>query len=616
MTDVAAMQIDGSSPNALPDGSRFALSGLAAELVVHLTGWMAVALLFRTEVPAAVLQPWSMIFAGLWLVRLALLSAFKRAEACAPVDADRWWAVWVVGFLISSCLWGAGAWLFYPFLDSGRVGVLLIIGYTLCIAAAPVLLNHPRAFVLCPVLYFGPVIVRIATSGLHHAYAQAGTLLLVFAMTFLLVRAFRHSLLRTLDLQRQTGELLRQLRVEKASAEAARGAAEAANRAKTEFFVAASHDLRQPLHAMGLLAGALRQKNLDGESARLAGSINESVDALEGLFSQLLDLTRLDSGVIEAQPQHFGLSEVYRKLRLRFEPLAFEKGLALRFRGSAHHAWADVLLVERIVHNLVSNAVRYTTDGTVLIGCRRRGDRLLLQVWDTGPGIDEREQGRVFDESYQVPNERRAEPPQRQGLGLGLSIVRRLAGLMDATITLRSRKGRGSVFTLELPVGHVHPELLLAAPGIPAIELTLQGRQILVVEDDPVASGALRSLLTSWGADVVALDGSASCAAWVAANPRVAPPDLLLVSHSMHGEGDGMNAVAALREHFGQITPAIVVGDSALPIREIQAQHSRVHLMLKPVVPVKLRALIGFKLGEGAHAGGHCRLEPSASGGG
>ena len=600
MTGAVAALIDPPPLHVPTAEARSAFQAMAAQLAVNLTGWAAVALLFHTAVPAAVLQPWLMAFAAFSLLRLGVLLGFRRVAQAPAARLAGWWTAWVVGLLISSSLWGTGAWLFYPHLDSGHLGVLLVIGYTLCIAAAPVLLNHPRAFLLFPVLYFGPIVVRIASSGRDDGHAQAGIVLLVFALTFLLVRSFRRSLLRTVDLQRQTDELLRQLRIEKTSADAARGAAEAANRAKTQFFVAASHDLRQPLHAMGLLAGALQRKELDAESAQLAGSINESVDALEGLFSQLLDITQLDSGVIEVQPQHSSVSELYRKLRLRFDPLAFEKGLALRFRGAWNHMWADPLLVERIVHNLVSNAIRYTADGTVLIGCRRRGDRLLLQVWDTGPGIDEREQGRVFDEMYQVPHERRADSPQRRGLGLGLSIVRRLAALMDAPITLHSRQGHGSVFTLELPIGQAQPEPPLP-PGKPHVGLTLEGRRIIVVEDDPVASLELGLMLTGWGADVVALDGAASCGAWMAAHPAAAPADLLLVGHSM-GSGDrGIEVIVALREHFGEVTPAIVVGDSALPIREIQARHSRVHLMLKPVVPIKLRALIGFKLGEGVH---------------
>jgi signal transduction histidine kinase len=601
MTDAVASVTGEETLDRKAAGVRMAAQGMSAQLVVNLVGASAVALLFESSVPASVLQPWLLIFGGFWLVRVAVLLSFIRA---APSTADRlrrWQRLWTTGLLMSASLWGAGGWVFYPHLGNVDHDVLIIIGYTLCIAAVPVLLNQPLAFVLFPVLFFGPMVVRVATSGRVDGFGQAGVLLLVFALTALLVRQFRRSLLYTFELQQQADRLMLQLRSEKTSADAARGSAEAANRAKTQFFVAASHDLRQPLHAMGLLAGALRHKNLDAESAQIVGSINESVDALEGLFSQLLDRTRLDSGAIEAQPQNASLHELYRKLRLRFEPLAFEKGLALRFRGASQHMWADPLLVERIVHNLVSNAIRYTADGTVLIGCRRRGERLLLQVWDTGPGIDEHEQERVFDELYRVPDGLRNELPQRQGLGLGLSIVRRLAALIDAPITLHSRRGRGSVFTLDLPVGQPGHEPLAPAPARPHVGLTLRGRQIVLVEDDPEANSELESMLSGWGAEVVAFRGAAACASWMAAHPAGDPPDLLLVDHSMDCGDSGLDVIAALREHFGQITPAIVVGDNALPVRDIQARLPRVHLMLKPVVPGKLRALIGFKLGEGAH---------------
>jgi len=200
------------------------------------------------------------------------------------------------------------------------------------------------------------------------------------AMTILLGRNYRQSFDNVVGLKLRTEALAVQLGTEKAVADAARQEAEVANRAKTQFFTAASHDLRQPLHAMGLFAEALRQRVHEPEVAQLVNSINESVDALEGLFSELLDITRIDSGGIEVHPQHFEVGDILRKLRLHFEPSAFEKGLALRLRGGHRVALADPLLVERILRNLVSNAIRYTNDGSVLMNCHQRGDRLLLQV--------------------------------------------------------------------------------------------------------------------------------------------------------------------------------------------------------------------------------------------
>ena len=273
MTDATATRGNQASPNVPSDEARSRFRGMAAVLAVNLTGWTAVALLFRSEVPAALLQPWLLSFAALWLARLGGLLLTWRTVPAA-LGSARWLSWWVGAMLVSAALWGTGAWLFSPHLDSTQLELLLVIGYTLCIAAAPVLLNHPRAFALFPVLYFGPVIVRIAISERGDSHVQAVILLFVFALTFMVVRGFRQSLLSKSELQRQSDRLLEQLRIEKASAEAARLAAEAANRAKSRFLAAASHDLRQPMHAMGLFAGALRHKKLDADTALMTGMAN------------------------------------------------------------------------------------------------------------------------------------------------------------------------------------------------------------------------------------------------------------------------------------------------------------------------------------------------------
>ncbi len=503
-----------------------------------------------------------------------------------------------LGTLTSGALWGATAWVFYQRGGSSQQIALIITVYTFCIAAVPVLATQPRVFLLFSALCFVPMAARVASDGSEDSYRLAGILLLIFSLTTLLARNYRQALQRALDLKLQADHLLSQLRLEKGAADAARLEAEIANRAKTQFFTAASHDLRQPLHAMGLFAEALRQKNHDVEVAHLVNSINESVDALEGLFSELLDITRIDSGGIEVHPQHFAVADLYRKLRLHFEPLAFEKGLSLRFRGAGHLAHADPLLVERIIRNLTSNAIRYTRDGSVLVSCRRRGDRLQLQVWDTGPGIAEHEQARVFEEFYQVVQAQRTEPHQRKGLGLGLAIVKRLAELMDAPIRLDSQTGKGTVFTLELPLGKRAPQLQPALSGKGPLGITLEGRLIVVVEDEPAVRAGLEALLKGWGAAIAAFDSVASCSAWAqAADPSIVAPDLLIVDYRLEHGANGVDALAVLRARFGDAVPAIVITGSTMSALDLEAQQKNFHLLIKPVVPNKLRAMIAFKLG-------------------
>lgn len=600
MTDATATRGNQASPNVPSDEARSRVRGMAGTLAVNLTGWTAVWLLFRSEVPAAVLQPWLLSFAALWLARLGGLLLTWRTVPAA-LGSARWLSWWVGAMLVSAALWGAGAWLFYPHLDNTHLEVFLVIGYTLCIAAAPVLLNHPRAFALFPVLYFGPVIVRIAISKPGDSHLQAAILLFVFALTFMMVRGFRQSLLSKSELQRQSDRLLEQLRIEKASAEAARLAAEAANRAKSRFLAAASHDLRQPMHAMGLFAGALRHKKLDADTARIVASINDSVDALEEQFSQLLDQSRIESGAIEVRAQCFAVSELYRKLRLRFEPLAFEKGLALRFRGGAQLVHTDPMLLDRIVNNLVSNALRYTRDGTVLVGCRRRGDRLLLQVWDTGEGIHEQDQTRVFNEPYQWPDMRLEDAPHRQRQGLGLSIVRGLSELMGAPVSLRSSRGRGSVFTVDLAVGHPADASQAEPLAHAAPTITLGAHTIVVIEDDDAVRQGLEALLLGWGAHVHSFDSSASFMSWAVSSHTAVTPDLVVVDYWLESGVNGVDTLAAVREHFGADIPAILISASTLSLHEIDSRIERVHVLIKPVAPVKLRALITHTIGQPAH---------------
>lgn len=568
------------------------LAGLAA-------GFGMLLLLFWNSLPLAVLLPWAALFVGLWVVRIWLAQAFRRTlRRDGIADWHPWRLRWNVLTIASAGAWGLSGWLFYTRgLGIQQTGLILVI-YTFCIAAVPVMANQPRMFMAYVAICFGPLVWRIATGGEAHSLRMAGMLVIIVTLTTLLARNYRQALQRVIELKLRADGLLEELRIEKQAAEAARYEAEVANRAKTQFFTAASHDLRQPLHAMGLFAEALRQRTHEPEVAQLVNSINASVDALEGLFSELLDITRIDAGGVDVRPQSFELEDILRKLRLHFEPTAFEKGLALTLRGGRRVVHADPLLVERILRNLVSNAIRYTNDGGVLVGARLRGDKVLVQVWDSGLGIREEEQAKVFEEFYQVPNTPAVAPHQRKGLGLGLAIVKRLADLMGAPITLRSRAGRGTVFSLELPAGTAPRPQPASLSGKSMPGLTLDGRLIVVVEDEPAVRSGLEVLLQGWGAQVASFDSVADSTAWAsAADPALVRPDLCIVDYRLESGRNGVDAIVALRERFGARLPAIVVTGSTMSTLDKEAQEKDFHLLLKPVVPNKLRAMIAFKLG-------------------
>ncbi len=585
-----------SADELLPDTVHSLYQQTGVALAGHLLGAVVVLALFSPTAPRAVLATWGSLFAVIWLVRLVTLRRYSAGEHTRR-DAEHWLHWWNAGAMASGLAWGAAVWLLYTHGRAHQQTALLIVAYSYCVGAIPLLATQYRTFLAFISLSFVPTIARIASIGGDDDLVLAGVIFLTYLMTALLGRAYRSTFDGVVHLKVRTERLAAQLQIEKAAADEARRAAETANRAKTQFFAAASHDLRQPLHAMGLFAEALRAKSRgDEEVLHLVNSINSSVDALEGLFGELLDITKIDTGGVEPQPQHFALRDLFQRLRLQYEPTAFEKGLALRFHGGHHPVHGDPVLVDRIVRNLLSNAIRYSADGGVLVSARRRGEQVLLQVWDTGVGIAPAEQPHIFDEFYQVQAGAPLEAHQPKGLGLGLAIVQRLARLMDAPLALASTPGRGTVFTLTLPLGKP-PRVAPTAPSPtrPGLGLTLERRHIVIVEDEPAVREGLAVLLRGWGATVDAFDAVAAVETWTRGTPPT--PDLAIVDYRLPEGRTGIEALQALRARFGAPLPAIVVTGSSMSGHEEESTRHDFHVLIKPVAPNKLRAMIAFKLG-------------------
>ncbi|MBX3643808.1 MAG: response regulator [Rubrivivax sp.] len=570
-----------------------------ASLVGYLIGWSLMVAMYWPLAPRGPMLAWSGVLAALLLVRLAHYLRFRRNPDADDATLHGWRRSWKALVLLQASCWAVAVWLFWGLgTPYHRVALMLVI-FSLGLASVQLLATQQRLYIAFVCLLLLPAILRIATDTSQPWHWQlAGILVLQFIALLVMGRVQRSALDQVIRLKAHSEKLAVQLHAEMGVSEQARRAAEAASRAKTQFFAAASHDLRQPLHAMGLFAEALRQRSHDPEVASLVNSINESVDALEGLFGELLDITRIDTGGVDVNPAPVAMRELFARLRLHFEPTAFEKGLALSFRGARHVAFADPVLLERVLRNLVSNAIRYTDDGGVLVSCRRRGDRLLMQVWDSGIGISEASLPRIFDEFYQVQSQRPLQAHQRKGLGLGLAIVARLAALMEAPIGVRSRVGHGTVFSFEVPPGKTVRALEPAATQAKApLGLTLQGRLILVVEDEAAVREGLVVLLKAWGASVVDFDTIASLQAWLAASPPGAP-DLLLVDYRLPQGHTGLDALTLARAQWpGRTLPAIVITGSTIGGHEAEAAEHDFHLLIKPVLPNKLRAMIAFKLG-------------------
>jgi signal transduction histidine kinase len=370
-----------------------------------------------------------------------------------------------------------------------------------------------------------------------------------------------------------------------------------ANLAKSRFLAVASHDLRQPLHALGLFVAQLSAASSATERGWLIERINTATAAINDLFKELLDISQLDAGALAPDITEFPAAQLLSQIESTFAGTAREKGLSFRIAPTTAWLRSDFILVERILFNLVSNAIRYTLRGGVVVGCRRRGGQLRIEVWDTGPGIPLDQRQKIFDEFYRLGDSR----PQRQpGVGLGLAIVDRLSRLLDHPIELTSTLGRGSRFTLVAPL--VATPVTIAQQVAPPASVALdvaRGKLIVVIDDDPLALSGMGGLLRSWGCRVIT-GGSGDAA--LASLAGQGPPDLIVSDYHLSDGKTGIEAIELLRGAFRTpISAFLVSGDTSSEGRPT-AQSSGLHLLQKPVDPMTLRAMLSRMLKKGDSA--------------
>ncbi|GAB6052780.1 hypothetical protein JCM17960_16000 [Magnetospira thiophila] len=369
---------------------------------------------------------------------------------------------------------------------------------------------------------------------------------------------------------------------------AAKTSAEEANTAKTRFLAAASHDLRQPLQAITLYLEALSAGTGEEKTRDLARRITRTTESLRLLLDEILDISRLDAGLVQVQPEVFSLGRLFHKLAEEFAPVARRKNLQFRVVAPRAHVLADPRLTEIVLRNLVNNALKYTPKGKVLLGVRRRGGDFSIEVLDNGPGIEPAFQERVFEEFFQLDN---PERDRRKGLGLGLSIVRRIAQVMRIEITLVSHPGQGTCFSFILPrfESSIEPIGTGVEPDRPSRPLN-----IMLIDDDLLVRDATLSLLSAWGhcavADCCADPDHPDFPGLVTAFGR--PPDLLLVDYRLPKGRTGTDAIAALVSAWGHGVPTLIITGDTAPQRleEIgRSGHPTIH---KPVDPVQLRRIL------------------------
>jgi signal transduction histidine kinase/CheY-like chemotaxis protein len=365
---------------------------------------------------------------------------------------------------------------------------------------------------------------------------------------------------------------------------------EVANSAKSRFLAVASHDLRQPLHALGLFVAQLRTTMTAAERQRLVEHIDTAVAMVNELFKALLDISRLDAGVLTPGITEFPVAKLLERVQATFAGTAKEAGLD--FRIVPNDAWvrSDFVLLEQILFNLVSNAVRYVASGGVLIGCRKRGRDLRIEIWDTGPGIPDDQREKIFGEFYRGNDPQHDQRGLGGGLGLGLAIVDRICRLLRHPIELSSDVGRGTRFSVIVPIVAATtkaPER--SAPAISAGNLAAE-KLIVVIDDDALALEGMGGLLRSWGCRVVAARSAVKALADLA--DAECPPDLVISDFHLSDQRTGIEAIEQLRAAFGVSIPAFLVSGDISPALLQEAQHGGYHLLHKPVDPMPLRTML------------------------
>lgn len=569
--------------------NRWAVSSSAVIMAVLVT-----IIAWPSSTPLRVLS-WCAVVLAIQAVLQAITVAYHKQSADDAAPPQRWARRFAQASILAGTIWGSAAFVLVP---QDEPLTLALVAACLAGRATVSTMTHayyPPALNGFTVPIFGMLAVRYILNGGYSNAALGVMWIAVLGYILLFVDKQARAITTQIRLRVENEALVAELRRQNAIAEQARIAAEEASRSKSRFFAAANHDLRQPLHSLGLFATALRNGSKGRAGIKLVDQILQCADSLERLFDNLLDISRLDAGQVAVNRSVVPLNDVLNRLRSMYLIPAQEKNLQLRLRPSALYVNTDSTLLFRVLANLVGNAVRYTHSGGIVVGCRRRGKKVLIEVWDTGIGIPAEHHERIFEEFYQLNN---PERDRTRGLGLGLATVRRIAQLLDHPVRVDSRVGKGSRFTVEVPLAD--PPSLPPAPATVEQQVPdlLGGKFIVVIDDEASVRLGMKSLLESWGCQCLLATNAGEALA--AMDGRT--PDFIIADLRLRGEDTGIDAIRTLRAELGESIPAVLVsGDTATEqLRKVSA--AGLTLLHKPVKAVRLRALLNREFAKAREA--------------
>ncbi|MGS2744663.1 ATP-binding response regulator [Halomonas sp. LS-001] len=402
--------------------------------------------------------------------------------------------------------------------------------------------------------------------------------------------AFEHAVLLAEQVRERTDALHRaldELSQVNAQLREAHTQAEAANQSKSKFLAAVSHDLLQPLNAARLFASALETHALADDAQSLVGNIGRSLKDVESLLGTLVDMSRLDAGVLHADKAPFRVNTLLDALAEEYRQVASVRGLTLNYVTCSVVVESDLSLLARVIRNFLSNAVRYTEQGSILLGCRRRKDGLEIMVVDTGPGIDEQQRERIFQEFQRAA---KGHEQHSRGLGLGLAIVDRISTMLSHPVTLVSAPGKGACFSVTVPYGQQSPRLAgpYLAGSLLAADADFAHLVVWVIDDDPAILEGMQALLGQWGCRVRA---AATVTALEATSDGEQPHALLVDYHLGQQRENGLTLAKRMERRYPGLTTVIITANHDAEISR-QTREAGMHCLLKPLKPLRLRMLL------------------------
>lgn len=566
---------------------EFVCRTITAQLIANYTVGAAVVWLLKDIYPLSALLTWYACMIAAYALRHVMLKFFWQARRQSKILGVDWNVWFTLSNFLGGLAWGYAFYGFYSptHLAESMIIVALTVGFVAGSLGSH--LAYLPAFAVYSTTALGMMVLRLFLEGGHIEVIIGFLGIFYYFVMIVSARESQNLVKQAIVARLQVEELNQELVDQHQELITAKEAAEKANIAKSKFLATASHDLRQPLHALRLFVDILDERVTEPSLKNVAQKITTTTDALEGLFSNLLELAKAEARVIEPHYKAIRLSEFLQNIYMESEPLAERKGLFLRVHCRDVLIHTDPTVLTRIVRNFVINAIRYTNEGGILIGCRKRGTSIRIEIHDTGVGIPAAHLPKVFDEFHQVSN---PERDRSKGLGLGLAIADRLAGILNAPLGVWSEEGHGSCFSVTVPIASGKPTVTAqpAQANLPAP--TIAGLRIVFIDDEQEIRDAMKELFESWECEYLLAEDLTDALEQI--SEWDFPPNIIVTDYRLRDGLLGTQVITELRDRFQHQIPAIIVTGDTSPERLKDAMSSGATVLHKPIKAIKLRMLI------------------------